>query len=175
MLFFIELKSRRAHIAGVTANPIDVFMGQATEGSLPFLQSCRYLIHDRDTKYSLRFRMVLEAAGIELIRTPFQAPNANAYAERFVRSIKEECLGRMILFGEGHLKRALDQYVVQHHAERNHQGPGNELIEGASVASGEGAPRACPMVSAGARSLLVKLAPRRGAAVLLPHVGPRSL
>jgi len=130
VLFFLELKSRRVHIAGITTNPTDLFMGQAAERAASFLKGCRYLIHDRDTKYSLRFKIVMEAAGVGLIRTPYQAPNANAYAERFVRSIKEECLHRMILFGEDHLRRALDEYVEHYHRERNHQGIGNELIDG---------------------------------------------
>jgi len=76
----------------------------------------------------------MEDAGIKLIRTPYQAPNANAHAERFVRSIKHECLNRVILFGEAHLRHALEQYLVHYHAERNHQGIGNELIEGAPQA-----------------------------------------
>ena len=97
----------------------------------------RYVIHDRDSKYSLRFRIVMEDAGIEPIKTPFQAPNANAYAERFVRSIKDECLDRMILFGEAHLRRAIDQYLEHYHAERNHQGLGNELIDGGLNTVGE--------------------------------------
>ena len=129
MLFFLELKSRRMHVAGLTTNPTDLFMGLAAEGSLGFLQGRRYLIHDRDTKFSLRFRIVLESAGLGLIKTPFQAPNANAYAERFVRSIKQECLDRMILFGEGHLRHAIDEYMTQYHRKRNHQGIGNELID----------------------------------------------
>jgi transposase InsO family protein len=132
VLFFLELKSRRVHFACLTTNPTDVFMGKAAEGAAGFLQGCRYLIHDRDTKYSLRFKIVMEAAGVGLIRTPFQAPNANAYAERFVRSIKDECLGRMILFGEGHLRRAIDEYLAHYHSERNHQGIGNELIDARS-------------------------------------------
>lgn len=115
---------------GITRNPTDWFMGQATEGARGFLRGCRYVLHDRDTKYSLRFRTVMEDAGIEPIKTPFQAPNANAYAERFVRSIKEECLDPMILFGEGHLRRAIEQYLAHYHAERNHQGLGNDLIDG---------------------------------------------
>src|SRR5262245_3379353 len=82
VLFFIELKTRRVHVAGVTANPTDWFMGEAAEHALPFLNSCRYLLHDRDTKFSLRFRIVLKAAGIKLIRTPYRAPNGNAFAER---------------------------------------------------------------------------------------------
>ncbi len=137
VLFFIEPTTRRVHVAGVTPNPTDWFMGQAAHDSLAFLERCRYLIHDRDTKFSLRFRIVLEAAGIKLIRTPYQAPNANAFAERFVRSIKEECLDRMILFGEGHLRRALEEYLAHYHVERNHQGLGNELIEPARIGNGE--------------------------------------
>ncbi len=93
------------------------------------------MIHDRDSKYSLRFRTVIEDAGIETIRTPLQAPNANAYAERFVRSIKSECLDRMIFFGEDSLRRAIDQYVVHYHSERPHQGIGNERIDGDDVAN----------------------------------------
>ena len=133
VLFFIELKTRRVHVAGMTANPTDWFMGKAIDGSLGFLERCRFMIHDRDTKYSLRFRIVMEAAGIRPVKTPLQAPNANAYAERFVRSIKEESLNRMIFFGEGHLRHAIDEYIAHYHSERNHQGLGNELIESDSV------------------------------------------
>ena len=137
VLFFIELKTRRVHVAGITTNPTDWFMGKAVERIAGHFKAMRYVIHDRDTKYSLRFRIVMEDAGIELIRTPLQAPNANAYAERFVRSIKDECLNRIILFGEGHLSRAIDQYLAHYHAERNHQGLGNELIDGEASAVGE--------------------------------------
>ena len=99
VLFFIELRTRRVHVAGLTSNPTDWFMGEAAIQARGFLERCRFLIHDRDTKYSLRFRILMKAAGIELIKMPFQAPNANAHAERFVRSNKEECLDRMMLFG----------------------------------------------------------------------------
>ena len=70
----MELKSRRVHLAGVTRNPDDMFMGKAVEGALDFLRGTRFLICDRDTKFSLRFRLVLEAAGVKLVRTPYQAP-----------------------------------------------------------------------------------------------------
>jgi len=139
VLFLLEVKSRRVHFAGLTTSPTDIFMGKAAEGAAGFLKGCRYLIHDRDTKYSLHFRIVMKAAGVSLIRTPFQAPNANAYAERFVRSIKEECLGRIILFGEGHLRHAIDEYLAHYQGERNHQEIGNELIDGqSSIGSGLG-------------------------------------
>jgi len=131
ILFVIDLRTRRVHLAGVTRNPTDMFMACAAEASLGFLHVSRFLICDRDTKFSLRFRIVMRDAGIRLLRTPYQAPNANAHAERFVRSIKRECLSRMILFGEAHLGHVLEQYLAHYHAERNHQGIGNELIEGA--------------------------------------------
>ena len=71
----------------------------------------------------------MQDAGITSIKAPFQAPNANAYAERFVRSINDQCLKRMILFGEVHLRRAIDEFLEHYHVERNHQGLGNQLIE----------------------------------------------
>lgn len=129
VMFVLDLATRRVRIAGVTVHPDDHFMGRAAQRLRSFLHGKRFLICDRDTKYSLRFRLVLESMRVRLIRTPFQAPNANAHAERFVRSIKEECLDRMILFGESHLRRALSEYLAHYHGERNHQGIGNELIE----------------------------------------------
>jgi transposase InsO family protein len=75
-------------------------------------------------------RALLGEAGIRIVQTPFQAPNANAYAERFVRSIKHECLNRVVPFGERHLRRTIAEFVEHYHGERNHQGLGNELIEG---------------------------------------------
>jgi putative transposase len=78
-------------------------------------------------------RARLGEAGIRIVQTPYQAPNANAYAERFVRSIKDECLHRVIPFGEHHLRRTIAEYVEHYHRERNHQGLANELIEGASA------------------------------------------
>ena len=91
----------------------------------------RVLICDRDTKWSAPVRARLGEAGIRVVQTPYQAPNANAYAERFVRSIKEECLDRVIPFGERHLRRTIAEYVAHYHRERNHQGIENELIAGA--------------------------------------------
>ena len=78
----------------------------------------------------------LSEAGIRVVQTPFQAPNANAYAERFVRSIKHECLNRVIPFGERHLRRTIAEFVAHYHRERNHQGLGNELIAGAAPIAG---------------------------------------
>ena len=88
----------------------------------------RVLICDRDTKWSALVRAQLGEAGIRVVSTPYRAPNANAYAERFVRSIREECLDRMIPFGERHLRRTIAEYV-EHYRDRNHQGLNNSLID----------------------------------------------
>jgi putative transposase len=102
------------------------------------------LICDRDAKWSATVRERLSEAGIRVVQTPFQAPNANAYAERFVRSIKHECLNRVIPFGERHLRRTITEYVEHYHRERNHQGLENELINGTAVEMGSGRIRRRP-------------------------------
>ncbi len=133
VLFLIDLESRRVHLAGATPAPDDSFMAQVarnlTDAVDGFLLDRRFLICDRDAKFSRRFKTILETAGVELVRTPYQAPNCNAYAERFIRSLREECLDRMILFGEPSLRRVLTEYLAHYHSERNHQGLGNRLIE----------------------------------------------
>jgi transposase InsO family protein len=93
------------------------------------LHSSRLLICDRDRKWSAAVERFLATAGVRVIRTPFWAPNCNAHAERFVRSIREECLNRVILLGEGHLRRTLADFLAHYHRERNHQGLDNELID----------------------------------------------
>ena len=97
--------------------------------------SCRVLICDRDAKWGAAVRERIKEAGIRVVQTPYQAPNANAHAERFVRSIKEECLDRIIPFGERHLRRAVHEYVAHYHRERNHQGLDNALIDGVEARS----------------------------------------
>src|SRR5450631_2600444 len=93
-----------------------------------FLRGKRYLILDRDTKYSDAFRNVLVREGIHVIRLPPRSPNLNAFAERFVRSIKEECLSRMIFFGQASLRHAITQFMTHYHDERNHQRLENRLL-----------------------------------------------
>ena len=93
-----------------------------------FLSSMRYLIIDNDTKFTAQFQRILNDTGVEIVHTAFQAPNMNAYAERWVASVNSECLDRMILFGEQSLWRALREFVAHFHRERPHQGLGNELI-----------------------------------------------
>ena len=87
------------------------------------------LICDRDAKWSEPVRARLQEGGLRVIQTTYRAPNANAHAERFVRSIKEECLDRLIPFGERHFRRAVAEFVAHYQCERNHQGLGNELLE----------------------------------------------
>ena len=133
-LFVIELHSRRVHIVGSTPCPNEAFMLQIarhlTDTVDGALVGQRSLICDRDCKWSAAVRHLLETAGVRVVQTPFRAPNCNAHAERFVRSIKEECLDRLIPFGEGHFRRALTEFLTHYHRERNHQGLGNALIEG---------------------------------------------
>jgi transposase InsO family protein len=88
----------------------------------------RYLIHDRDPRFTDEFLRALKEAGVESVKLPPRNPNLNAHAERFVRSIKESCLERLILFGERSLRTAVQNFVTHYHRERNHQGLGNRLI-----------------------------------------------
>ncbi len=140
-VFVIDLASRRVQIVGSTPHPNDLFMRQvgrtltATDG---LLSDHRVLICDRDRKWSRDVRRLLGDAGVHVVQTPFQAPNANAYAERFVRSIKHECLDRMVPLGERHFRRALKEFVDHYHRERNHQGLENRLIDGDAPRSTRG-------------------------------------
>lgn len=99
-----------------------------TDGLDGFLTGCRYLIHDRSSLFSPEFAMILESGGIKAVRLPARSPNLNAYAERYVRTIKEACLNRMILIGGGSLRRAISEFVIHYHTERNHQSLGHKII-----------------------------------------------
>jgi putative transposase len=146
VLFVIDLKTRRVHFAGAAPYPGEAFMAQIarnlTDAVDGFLNGHRFLILDRDSKFSAQFHRILKDAGVEPILCPRQAPNCNAYAERFVLSIKSECLGRMIFFGESSLRRAIREYLAHYHAERAHQGLGNERIE-RTESTGTGAVECC--------------------------------
>jgi transposase InsO family protein len=100
-----------------------------------FLHGTQHLILDRDTKYTEEFRNVLVREGIHLIRLPPRSPNLNAFAERFVRSIKSECLNRMIFFGQASLQHAVLHYMMHYHTERNHQGLENRLPRPTSIST----------------------------------------
>ena len=133
VLFVIDLRTRRVHFAGATSHPDESFMVQIacnlTDTVDGFLTGHRFLICDRDARFTARFRLMLEDAGVQVMLTPYRAPNCNAHAERFVLSIKTECLRRMIFFGESSLRRALHAYLDHYHTERSHQGIGNEVID----------------------------------------------
>ena len=128
VLFFIHLESRQVDIAGITIHPDEPWMQQiarnVTMEGCGTLRDCRYLLHDRDTKYTQSFRVIIASGRVEPLVLPARSPNLNAYAERWVRSVKEECLSKVILFGERSLRRAMSEYVEHYHAERNHQGEG---------------------------------------------------
>jgi transposase InsO family protein len=145
VLFFIHLGTRKVHVAGVTPHPNAAWMVQVarnlTMEEWGFLSPDQYLIHDRDGKYCAAFQQIIDNAGVERVVLPPRSPNLNAYAERWVRSVKEEVLSRMMLFGEGSLWHVLNEYVAHYHHERNHQGKGNVLL---FPAVGQGSEREGP-------------------------------
>jgi putative transposase len=122
----------RVDIAGITVQPDEPWMQQiarnVTMEGCGALRNCRYLLHDRDTKYTQSFRAIIASGHVEPLVLPARSPNLNAYSERWVRSVKEECLSKVILFGERSLRRALSEYTEHFHAERNHRGKGNVLL-----------------------------------------------
>ena len=107
VLFFIEQAARRVHTAGITAHPADAWVTQQARQLTWRLEDrepvIRFLIHDNDTKFTPAFDAVFQSAGIDVIHTPFRAPNANAYAERWIRTVRTECLDRLFILSEGHV------------------------------------------------------------------------
>jgi len=129
-VFVIDLATRRVQVLGSTPHPDDVFMKQIVRTlTMADGEGCRVLSGDRDAKWSAAVRERLEEAGIHVVQTPYRAPNANAHVERFVRSMKEECLDRIIPIGERYFRRAVTEFVTHYYRERNHQGLENALIE----------------------------------------------
>ena len=134
-LFVIDVATRRIHIAGTTESPTSAWMEQMarnlTHCEEVFLVGKRFLILDRDAIFSSNFKSILRNSGVEIQLTAYQAPNMNAYAERFVRSIESECLDQMILVGRENLGRTVVEYAAHYHDEHSHQGIGNEIVSGA--------------------------------------------
>ena len=126
VLFVIELGSRRVHLLGVTAHPSDLWVTQVARNLAGDLeeqgQRFKFLIRDRDTKFTVSFDEVFTSEGIEIIRTPVRAPRANAYAERWVRTVRNECLDRLLLMGRAHTERVLLDYVSHYNEQRPHRG-----------------------------------------------------
>jgi len=140
VLYIIDLATWRVHLAGITTTPNEAFMLQVARNLTDvvdgFLRNHGFLICDRDTKFTAQFKRTLEAADVRTVLTPYRAPNANAYAERFVLSIKSECLNRMVLFGESSLRRAVTEYIEHYNVERPHQGLENEPLEPRAASHG---------------------------------------
>lgn len=138
VVFFIEVGSRRVSLGGITRHPDSCWMEQvarnATMEDTGYLSGCRYLLHGRDQKFCREFRETLAAGGVTCTPIPARSPNLNAHSERWVRSIKEECLSKLILFGESSLRRAVSNFLEHYHQERNHQGKGNVLLFPVSAA-----------------------------------------
>ena len=132
VLFFIDLSTRKVEIAGIASRANGLWMSQVgrhvTDAVDGILRGKRFLIHDRDPLFTGEFQSILTSVGVDCVKLPPRSPNLNAHAERFVRSIKESCLDRLILFGEQSLRRAIREFVTHYHHERNHQGLGNRLI-----------------------------------------------
>jgi len=128
VLFFIELGSRRVHLAGCTPNPSTLWVTQqarqltwtVAEGTEPV----RFLIRDRDQKFTDAFDEVFRSDGIEVIRTPFRAPQANAVAERFVRTVRSECLDWLLILNLPHLEHVLTVFVNHYNGHRPHRALG---------------------------------------------------
>jgi putative transposase len=124
VLFFIELESRRVHFAGCTTNPSGAWVLQQAR-NLSFtglFERIRFLIHDRDSKFTASFNEVFRSEGITVIHTPVRAPQANAYAERFIRTVRTECLDWLLIVGRRHLERVLRTYIQHYNRERAHRG-----------------------------------------------------
>jgi transposase InsO family protein len=131
--FVMHVATRRVHIAGISAHPHGAWMEQLardlTDPVEGFLKHCKLLLHDRDPLFTRRFDAILSCAGVKALILPARSPNLNAYAERFVKSIRTEALDKMISLGEEHLRRTLSCYMAHYHSERNHQSLENKLIE----------------------------------------------
>ena len=132
VLFFLHLETRHVTIAGITRHPTEEWMVQMARRAVDAIDGpllpIRFALHDRDTKFCTSFGGMLRSAGVQPVMLPARSPNLNAFAERWVRSIKDECLSKLILFGEASLRRALGEFLKHYHHERNHQGKDNLLL-----------------------------------------------
>lgn len=144
LLFVMRLATRRVHFAGCMTNPAGPWMTQmarnltdTVDGALR--EPVRYVLMDRDAKFTAEFQTILKSSGIEPVLLPPQSPNCNAHLERFFRSLKEEALDRMIFFGEQALRNAVTEFLAHYHSERNHQGLEHKIIDpGPEVGRTEG-------------------------------------
>ncbi|HEY7418226.1 MAG TPA: integrase core domain-containing protein [Ktedonobacteraceae bacterium] len=142
VLFFIEIGTRRIHLSGCTVNPTAAWVTQQARQLVWKLQeegrTMRFLLHDRDAKFPVSFDTVFVTERIEVILTPYHAPNANAYAERWVRSMREECLDHLLIINERHLEHVLKEFGQYYNQARPHQGIDQQSPESANDQSGKG-------------------------------------
>jgi len=147
VLFVIRLANRQIYVAGLTPQPDEVWMTQIARNVTfvdeGFLSSSRYLLHECDTKFCSAFVKPIESAGVRSVKLPARSPNLNAFAKRWVRSVKEECLSKLIFFGEESLRRALVQYQAHHHSERPRQGKENVILLPSSEENADDGPLQC--------------------------------
>jgi len=141
VLFVMELKSRAVHIAGIRIDPDEAWMKQMARNLLDpvdgFMRKATHLIHDRDPLFTKAWTALLESGGVKCVPIPAQSPNCNPHAERFVKTVKTECLQHFVIFGQRHLGHLLREFVAHYHAERYHQGLGGQLIRPQGLASNE--------------------------------------
>ena len=124
VLFFIHLSSRKVHIAGITPHPNEEWMRQiarnVTMADYGFLSNCKYLIHDRDSKFCNSFCGIIKSGGVKPLKLPPRSPNLNSFSERWVLSVKSEVISGLIFFSEESLRQTLKEYIIHYHVERNH-------------------------------------------------------
>jgi transposase InsO family protein len=142
VFFVMKLKTRTVAIAGITREPDETWMMQVarnlTVAGDGFLHGMHHIILDRDPLYTTAFRRLLRNSGVRPLVLPARSPNLNAFAERFVESVTSECLDRLVLLGEGHLRTAVREFARHYHEERPHQGLDNELIAPTTTMIGTG-------------------------------------
>ncbi len=142
MVFFvIVVQTRLVEIAGIATNPDGQWMKQMarnlTDSVDGFLRNATYLIHDRDPLYTAAFEALLKERGVKCVKIPAQSPNCNPHAERFVKTVRDECLRHFVIFGERHLRYLLKEFLSHYHRERFHQGLGGQLIEATAGSTSE--------------------------------------
>ena len=141
VLVVIDYKTRKVEIAGIIPQAYGDWMKQIarnlTDPIDGFLKNKKYLVHDRDSLFTKDFKAILRAGGITCKKTSVASPNMTPYVERFVRSIKHECINKMLIFGERHLRYVVSEYISYYHTERPHQGIGNNIIEPQPQGTGE--------------------------------------
>jgi transposase len=142
MVFFaIVVKTRAVEIAGIATNPDGKWMQQMarnlTDSVDGFLRNAAYLIHDRDPLFTEAFEAILAERGVKCVRIPARSPNCNPHAERFVKTVRDECMNHLVLFGERHLRHVIKEFMAHYHRERFHQGLGGQLIEAQTSSANE--------------------------------------